>query len=110
MKLSDPQVRATIGAVLVPVLWIVSASASACVITLHTPDGHHHFSVVVSSIHSINPVEERGWDHLAPGTHSIVMIDGKHRGVRETEQQVIDLRKTKCGYGLTPKDETLRQR
>lgn len=72
----------------------------ACLVLLHTPDGHH-FSVRAEAIQIIKPVETYQHDHLAPHTHSLVYIGGRYQGIRETEEQVIKLR-VKCGYGASP--------
>lgn len=66
----------------------------SCLIFLHTPNGHH-FAVRAEAIEVIKPVERSQHDHLAAHTNSVVFVGGKYHGIRETEEEVIDLR-MKC--------------
>lgn len=82
-------------------MYSVAGLGLACLIVLHTPDGHHHFTVRAEAIHGMEPAGHLQ-DHLARHTNTIILIDGRHRGVRETEEQVISLRK-ECISSTVPK-------
>ena len=67
----------------------------ACSIVLHTPDGHR-FKVRADAIRSVEDATYLQ-DHLAKHTNTIIHVDGKGRGVRETEQQIADLERS-CSH------------
>jgi uncharacterized protein YlzI (FlbEa/FlbD family) len=75
---------------------IVLVLAAGCFITLHGPNGKDEMHVDAASIFIVRAVTPGIEHHIAPGTKTILYVNGHKFGVSETVEQVEDMIEQQC--------------